>query len=136
MASKTYYAARHCRIQGRPIKAGTRLGTGDVTAGEFTPAEGLEGVIRAGHVRPRLRRGVITTAAPRTQARPEPDPEPATEPDTEGTDDNPADNAAANEPDNAAAKKSDKKGDKETGKKTGKKAGGSKGKGKGGKANL
>jgi len=70
MQQKTYYAAKDLKIQSHPIPEGTAVGTGDVGAGHFAPAKGLEKAVGLGHVLPRLADGRITDTRPSKPGKP------------------------------------------------------------------
>ena len=62
--SHTYYAGVDMLIQSKKITAGTIIGTGNIEAGEFTPAKGLENHVALGHCQARLQIGGVVTENP------------------------------------------------------------------------
>jgi hypothetical protein len=64
----TYYAAKDFTVETRDIKAGTKLGTGDIAKGEFTPEDEFANLIGIGHVQARADRNLITTENPKSQS--------------------------------------------------------------------
>ncbi len=100
MASRTYYAKQDISIQSCPINKGQVVGTGDVGAGEFKPAKGLEKHVEIDHVQARLGISISDKKPDDPQAR-KPDP--------------PAKTGA--EPEAASEASEDKAGKKKAGKK-------------------
>lgn len=66
--SNTYYIAKPLSIQSHKFAKGDVVGTGDVSKGQFTPAEGLDKIVATGHVIPRLADGRIVTEKPENDA--------------------------------------------------------------------
>lgn len=64
----TYYAQREFSVESIDFKPGDEFGTGDIEAGDFTPAKGCEKVVELGHAVPRLARGFIGPDKPAPDA--------------------------------------------------------------------
>lgn len=64
----TYYAAKDFTVETRDIKAGTKLGTGDIAKGEFAPEKEFADLIGIGRVQARAERNLITTENPKSQS--------------------------------------------------------------------
>ena len=62
----TYYAAQDLEIQSCAIHKGQVIGSGDLAAGKFKAAPGLEPFVTPGHVKARLDVGRIVTEKPKT----------------------------------------------------------------------
>lgn len=60
---KTYTTARPHSIESHDFKAGDVLGTGDISKGEFKPAEGLARVVELGHLIPRVADGRVSESS-------------------------------------------------------------------------
>ncbi len=59
-----YYAQRKLIIESLSIGRGELVGEGNVEAGNFKPAKGLEDVLQIGHIQARLNTGKIKTSEP------------------------------------------------------------------------
>lgn len=69
--SKTYIVgSKPIEIQSRRFSIGELVGTGDIAAKQFTPAEGLEEIVGFGHVETRFADGRIVVGTPIAKASP------------------------------------------------------------------